>query len=642
MATPVLAQVVQASAPSGGGQGGGDRAPDGGGGGGGGGPGPEAVPAAVPGDISSLAGLAASLTPGNVATWASSDATLKQILVGPFEGNWFKAKDCLLMDGWPGIDRKPDHKDAIGLMRALVTWRAKACGAVQKEVEKEIAARIAEEATKTHGLDDALGDQNVTDVLATQAATPNAEMLDREGKGTGKMGPHVNFEQPKGNDKPSSDVDISTKGMNTELAVAMFNEKFKVMLGVPYESGTMFDYNVYAEDWVHNLKFDKAKDASGKDITTKVSPGVEHTAVADEALPARTEASDKASLLHIRRYCTDEEWVNYAAGRLKGLSGDDAHAMIKVLDEVDAQYAQFELLIELKSAEVKGAIDAAASAHESAWDHHKAAHFHDDAVRTSASNRIYEEKLREVKALRVKYALVEKTKPLTAESREELVALAVETTRALSDALYFANEVYATEGAVLHTVVGIQIGDKMAAAQGGLKPDIGLSKDQYEQSFNENVGDVMKDLTHFADNPPFAYFRAGKYMDRMLKAADALTGKAKSHGSYAKFADIATRSVTAKNSAETGDDPLACAAVFGEANEGSLAALRGEVMAFGAAVPALASEPVAEAPPSASPSPDPSSPAPSPGPSSAPPDVSSSTETAQSAVAALTTAKAVT
>lgn len=166
-----------------------------------------------------------------------------------------------------------------------------------------------------------------------------------------------------------------------------------------------------------------------------------------------------------------------------------------------------------------------------------------------------------------------------------MVHFATQLTRSLSEALYFAKEVYASEGAVLHTVVGIQIGDKTAASQGGVKPEIVLSRDQYQQSFQENVWDVMKDLTTYADNPPLAYFIAGKYLNRMLKAAEELTPKAKTHPLYAKFVDIANRSVIAKASPEIGDDLQACAAVFSKANKQSMALLRKEIMSFGAEIP---------------------------------------------------------
>ena len=528
--------------------------------------------------------LAATLTPSNIQWWSSSDSMLQLVLMGPFEGNWFKAKDCLLMDSWPGVQKKPKHTDAIDLMRALVAWRAKVCGAVQKQVELEIASLIAADINANEIPNDPLADSLIKAVLLKEVAVANVEILDREGRPTGKMGPHVNFETPKGNDKPSSDVDISTSGINTELAVAMFNKKFKERVGVVVESSTLFDYNVYAKDWIHNLKFDKTRNEAGKEITTKVTPGVEHTAVAVEALALRNRLLEKSSLLHIRRFCTALEWDNYVKSRLKNVATGELLGVKQLLNEVNEQHEFFEQLIQQKTITIRRPLDSVAGLYQSAWSAPKAANYFQDALRTSASNRLYEDKLREVKGFRVKYALAEEGRPQHLSLQDSLVHFAAQLTRSLSEALYFANEVYASEGAVLHTVVGIQIGDKTAASQGGVKPEIVLSREQYQQSFNENVGDVMKDLTTYAEYPPLAYFIAGKYLNRMLKAAEALNPNATKHPLYAKFKSIADKSVAAKASPEIGDDLLACAAVFKKANKQSMAVLRKEVMSFAAEI----------------------------------------------------------
>ena len=51
-----------------------------------------------------------------------------------------------------------------------------------------------------------------------------------------------------------------------------------------------------------------------------------------------------------------------------------------------------------------------------------------------------------------------------------------------------------------------------------------LSKEMYVQSVNENVGDTLHSLEHNADDPQYAVYRAGKYIDRLCEAAIELIG----------------------------------------------------------------------------------------------------------------------
>jgi hypothetical protein len=539
------------------------------------------------GDITSLA---KSINAGNVAAWKADKEILWKILLGPFEANWFKAKDCLLMDQWP-VEAKPDHALCIDLMRGLVEMRAEKCGQIQKFVEQNIVKKVMAESAGAKGADP-LAKDGVAGEMKADAEKGNEPTPD--GKGGKKKPANVSFEAPKGNDKPSSDVDIATKGLNTELAVAMFNEEFKKQLKVSYESGTVFDYNVYGADWIHNLQFDK-KDQGGKEVTKKITPGVEHNEGKKEE---RDPILEQASMLHMRRYMTQAEWETYSDGRLKKV--DDAEDYVKldqVLKAVDSQFKQFEALITEKSVSVGKSIEDAETGHTSAWEAHKAKHFKDDAIRTRASNRIYEEKLRELKAVRAQYKILEAAKPKeqrTDDDRAKMAELARSATDVLSQALYFANEVYATEGAVLHTVLGIQEADKIGKEQGE-KPQVPLSREQYLQSFNENAGDVLKDLTHFKDNPPFAYFRSGKYMDRMLKAATQLAPESTKHELFPKFSEISAKAVAAKGDDVKGDDPLLCANEFKEIKAGDVAALRGEVTKFAADIPALGEKHQAQA-----------------------------------------------
>jgi hypothetical protein len=387
--------------------------------------------------------------------------------------------------------------------------------------------------------------------------------------------------------------------MNTELAVALFNRRFKGMLEVSAESGTVFDYNVYSMDWIHNLKFQagRAKGAGGleKDVVEKITPGTEHSLVRKDDEQDREAHLEKASLLHIRRYATADEWKAYTQDRVDR-AGNSGAAVRALMLEVNAQHVQFEAAIRLRGQAIQQRMDEAAQQHESAWGQHDA-HYKGGAVRTSASNRIYEERLRLVKQLRARHAELVKDGAKTGAQQRLQISLAKETSKALSEALYFANEVYASEGGTIHAVIGMQTAGKQNDAQAdtGVKVSVALTGSQWLQAFNENVGDVLKDFSHFADDPPFAVYRAGKYMDRMCRTAVEVRPKVADMALYKFLSDVAAKSVAVKNS-PAGDDPIKSREAFADWKAERLETLRARVIAFGGYVAAARPPSVARDP----------------------------------------------
>jgi hypothetical protein len=215
--------------------------------------------------------------------------------------------------------------------------------------------------------------------------------------------------------------------------------------------------------------------------------------------------------------------------------------------------------------------------------------FQAEAVHTRASNELYQEKLRAVKALRLQYAEIA-AKPTKSEADiEQLMTIAKQVTAALGDAFFFANEVYASEGAVLHTVVGIQGAANDQKKFGIAKIDVVLTPDHYMQSFHENVGDSLHQLEHYKQDEAYAIYRAGKYIDRMIQAADALCGKeeAVKHPKYIELATLATKA-TAIKATDAGDDPTEIKKKFPEASKTSIATLKSTVINFGADIPEVA------------------------------------------------------
>ncbi len=535
-------------------------------------------------DPTNLANLASTLTPANAEAWAANTEQCWRILTRLFDANWFKAKDCLLMDKWPGNYKAASHAAATKLMDGLTNMRGVKTGMIEKIVLQEIQKEVKKESQTEHGLMDPL--RGIEDVLPAEAAIDNKPTLNDAGE---QMAPgkQVEFKSPVGSQKRTSDIDTATGGLNTELAVALFNKRFKEVLDVPFESGTVFDYNVYSMDWIHNLVSIKDKVRVGgvgpeHEVTRRMTPGTEHALTEEGDKREREAYLEKASLLHIRRYTSKEEWADYSKDRVARAGGRAADVRALLL-EVNTQYEEFEARIADRMIDVELSIDDALESHESAWGEHEE-HFRSAAVRTSASNRIYEERLRLVKQLRARHAALLKG-PQTAETRRLLVSLAKETSKALSEALYFANEVYASEGGTVHAVIAMQTAGKKNDAQAatGIKVDVPLTASQWLQAFNENVGDVLKDLDHFKDDPPFAVYRAGKYMDRLCKTAVKVMPEAADLPEFEHLSALAAQAIEVKNG-PAGDDPILSKAAFDDWMDDDVADLRTDVIGFGAEV----------------------------------------------------------
>ncbi len=93
---------------------------------------------------------------------------------------------------------------------------------------------------------------------------------------------------------------------------------------------------------------------------------------------------------------------------------------------------------------------------------------------------------------------------------------------ALSEAIMFSNEAYFSQGAVQDVVLGYQIGQGMAKKT-GKTVDLQLANQLRLQSMREQVGDTLKVLKEYANQPAWkGVYKAGKYIDRMILAATSL------------------------------------------------------------------------------------------------------------------------
>ena len=169
-----------------------------------------------------LPGLATAVSQIYIQEGLLNDNVLLDILKEPLESNWFKAKEVLTTDSWPGVpeDSIPHHEHSIGLMQTMVNMRGR--------VWQKFANQVVNEKIKPA-------------LLKKKAANEKLADLNIEGENFG-------LKDSVGSESVTSDIDLSAKGENTELGVAIINEEFRKVYG--QEPGAFFDINVYSSDWM--------------------------------------------------------------------------------------------------------------------------------------------------------------------------------------------------------------------------------------------------------------------------------------------------------------------------------------------------------------------------------------------------------
>jgi hypothetical protein len=492
-------------------------------------------------DVESLARRITS--PGYIESLTDEGAM--EILQTVFGSNWFHAKDVLLMDGWGST--KPDHSYGLALMKKFITLRTNTWAAfVAKTVPKIVAA-----------VDRMKGDTAFADLINPAELEKNL-----------KLG------VPAGSDALTADIDIPLKGENTEIGLNVLNGAFSTEFGV--ESGTLFDINLYASDWM----FAGNQIAGEKGVVTYLpkeefakNPETGKGFELDDAGIAKKDNQNEIwSMVKIRRNMVDDvEWAEYKSAILSQITDEnELRDTAKKCAVVEQEFAKFD-------ASVKDRIQLMFGATFDEMDHYKK-----EAATTTASNSIYEEKALMIKALRleIKKMIGLEQAPSVIETR----VLALH--KLIAESLTYANEVYATQGAVLHTVYGKQGAVKETTAlKTGKKEDgsvanvdLGLAgvterkeitgvkyalrSEMYLQSANENVGDTLHSLNHYEENGPYGAYRAGKYLDRLVEATEFLLGKekAKALPGYAELLEIAQNAVKEKKGEDgkisAGSDPM--------------------------------------------------------------------------------------
>jgi hypothetical protein len=434
------------------------------------------------------------------------------------------------------------------LMQALVDMRGRVWDEFVKKVQPLILSEVESHRAKTAGFADVL---NPSD---------NA-------KGEG-LGANFGLKESVGSESVTSDIDLSAKGENTEIGLAMINREFPKHFGVTVEPGALLDINVYSSDWM----FGGPQVPGTKQGEYRIKPTEEGGELSDEGQKKKDDQNEIWSMVKIRRNMNSPDWKDYKQILLDGLDSDSQDTeMRKKFAVADAEYKSFSNDVATNVAAMEKALDHEAGRQQSVFAKKGKDHFAHDANEMKVSNRRYEEIVLKVKEMRLRIKMLQAVDGLPAVEIEPLL---LEMHNEIARGLTYANEVYATQGAVLHTVYGNQGAvkklselksekdtEKKAAAEalaGGAITSVkyDLTKEMYLQSLNENVGDTLHSLKHNADVPQYAVYRAGKYISRLCDATKELIGEdaAKSISGYGDLDKIGKDSVTEKAGA-AGKDP---------------------------------------------------------------------------------------
>jgi hypothetical protein len=132
------------------------------------------------------------------------------------------------------------------------------------------------------------------------------------------------------------------------------------------------------------------------------------------------------------------------------------------------------------------------------------------------SNELYLARMRKVRQLQLTIRKLDDNQ----ENSEKVKVLKAQVKQILGEACFFAAEAYHSEGAVKHIVAGIQGAknpEQKAAIMSSLKPE------HFLQSFNEQLGDFLKDLNHYHGEPDGKiFYRSSKYLYRLFLAVAEL------------------------------------------------------------------------------------------------------------------------
>ncbi|MDQ2686317.1 MAG: DUF4157 domain-containing protein, partial [Armatimonadota bacterium] len=370
------------------------------------------------------------------------------------------------------------------------------------------------------------------------------------------------------------DLTLATPGSDGDVkAVAKFNKRVETVFGK--QPGTVFDTNLYAKDY---LGVSENISLSVKDRVTADPRLKDKAAESPGGGQSQTGALDQdvMSLLKQRRFMPQVEWDRYTEqvvdamgeppptdGKALAILHKKQADVRRQYDEADALYQSsvFELLGETRKALEKSNPQALAHLTPAALDAAEAlaleaevdallpkggkptislretllaqlrapkelgAMQHADAdLSSKVSGELYLARMKQVRRLQLQIRDADAqalTQPgPTVPSAAKLNVLRAQVKKLLGEAIFFAAEAYQSEGALKHVVAGLQGSDEeKAQALGSLSPG------EILQSFNEQLGDFLKDIGHYTHEGAPAgkiFYRSSKYLWRLFDAVNEM------------------------------------------------------------------------------------------------------------------------
>jgi hypothetical protein len=481
----------------------------------------------------------------------------KEILKEDFYSNWFLAKDYLIENKWSdkeGIDIEEKKPMFEQLMRLFLDLR---------RAETDLLLEYIR--------DNELEEQEFQDLAPKERLSWS----------------------DSGSETLTSDIDVNLKGPGSIAAVTLFNQLFKTKLEWPYDPGTVYDVNVYAQDFMEKKPFNLEKDDE-KNTATLIPQ--QEVVLKGEAFAKFAADQDMWSLVKMRIYMTPEEWQAYRTSIIgdslkpyeegsepkkdedENASWEKQQQRIQ-FEEAEGYYNEFQVLLQEKMLQINTSTDelyVTMRENLEAGQEYLSEHQTHDVKKMMAANLIYQEKLDEVAAIRLKLSDLSQ-EPET--NQEEIKKYGLQLKNALSHTIIYANEAYLTQGAVHFVVIGQQIGQGIKKKKGLTEVNLELSNEEHLHSLREQVGDTLKVLAEYSEGPLWkAAYKAGKYIDRMAKSATPLIGDTEVQG----FNELSTLGETAvKLKGEKADSSQQETGLNPVLDYGSVSDLRAKVIQFG-------------------------------------------------------------
>lgn len=286
----------------------------------------------------------------------------------------------------------------------------------------------------------------------------------------------------------TSDYDVIMGALSKHVVhlearvVEEFNARFSKAFGV--EGGEFFDTNVYTRGLAPNSSEELGpnKDGVGGSGPYKWSN--------PEAQQLHDRQQDIMSLVKQRKFMSQPEWDGYVKDLASQLPETGRKDLLDRYGQADTIYKAAAKELDDMQAELRTQT--------------KYKDLRPDALELAASNRLYEAKLKIVNQVSSNPDKVDQD------------TLKARVSFAMSQALLFANEPYFSEGTLRHVVGNEQ-------ELGNAKSKLQLSPVQGLQSFNENLGDTVKELGHLEGKPVGEVaFHSSKYIGRFCRAIDVI------------------------------------------------------------------------------------------------------------------------